>query len=159
MRYLLLFLLPLCLFAHRLNIVIYDDGDHLTLKGYYSARSVCKNCKVQIKAKGFDKVYKTSEKGLLELPKNKLPRGVMQISINGGDGHFEQMKYELDESLLAPKQAPASPDLKQNAKEHERKIVRSRPVIRLLDIGAAVGYVFGVFGVLALVFSRRRAKD
>lgn len=203
MKYLLILLVPCALFAHRLNIVVYDDGDTITLKGYYSAQSVCRNCKVEIQAKDFNKVYKTSEKGLVTLAKKELPKTLMNISINGGDGHFEQMSYKLEQSEEAPTLATDAPDANVNptttgnakaaknevamadmqtssgdtkasgtagahlatgaasattdsAEPKHRAVARSRPEISAYDIGSALGYVFGVFGIIALILSRRK---
>lgn len=207
MKYLLILLVPCALFAHRLNIVVYDDGDTITLKGYYSAQSVCRNCKVEIQAKDFNKVYKTSEKGLVTLAKKELPKTKMNISINGGDGHFEQMSYKLEQSEEAPTLATDAPDANVNptttgnakaakneaamadmqtssgdtkastggtnsttgasasstsgaavsgAEPKHRAVTRSRPEISAYDIGSALGYVFGVFGIIALILSRRK---
>ncbi len=47
-KFLLFFLFSSFLFAHKLNIFLYEENDKIVVNSYFSSGSPCKNCKVEI---------------------------------------------------------------------------------------------------------------
>lgn len=100
MRFLLL--LTLCitttLFAHKLNLFLYDEAGKLYVQSYFTQSSPCKTCEVVL----FDKEHKelakavTNEQGKAVLP---LPSSSFTVVVKATMGHQQQAFYEVQSQI------------------------------------------------------------
>lgn len=94
MRYLLLFLIPVFLFAHALKVFTSIEDNTLKIKSYFTASSPCKQCKVTIETK--DKKYleyKTSNKGEAFIPLELQPISILVVA---SLGHQKSITLDIE---------------------------------------------------------------
>jgi len=80
--------------AHKLNIFVYDEDNTLYIQSYFTKSSPCKNCEVVVEDDSGDTLAKlfTDGEGKASLSVSK---DVVAISVDGGMGHFQKLRYEL----------------------------------------------------------------
>lgn len=171
MRILLVFLLPVLMFAHSLSVTAsYEDGE-LFIESFYGDGSPCKNCEFTVKHKQKE-VYKgkLDNEGVFENPvKLQTP---FDVHMDGGMGHWADVKIEgneMGEKSLVPESTNATVNSidetkireiiraelnKQNAKI-ESMIEKNKSNTEKMLVG--LGYILGIFGLWQL-FGRKKEK-
>ncbi|MDD3462746.1 MAG: hypothetical protein PHW07_03790 [Sulfurospirillaceae bacterium] len=100
MKYLLLItLLCLNLFAHKLYIIADDDGENITIKSYFTRSSFCQECDVIVEDTNQNTLgtYKTDANGIAIFP---LSNNKVNITVSASMGHQNKIEYESTSSLL-----------------------------------------------------------
>ena len=99
MKILILFcLLISSLFAHKLNIFLFEENGNLIISSYFASGSYCKNCKVEFYNLKDEliKEGKTDEKGEYLL---KIPNESLTIKVEAIGGHAAFDKYEVGNKI------------------------------------------------------------
>lgn len=171
MRVLIVFLLPILMFAHSLSVTgSYEDGE-LYIESMFGNGDSCEECPFSIKQKD-NEIYKgvLDESGVFE-QKVKL-KAPFDIHVDGGMGHKADVKIEgnefvkeiessnptdtainsIDETKI--RQIIKSELNKQNAKI-EVMIEKNRSTTEQMLVG--LGYILGIFGLWQL-FIRKTHK-
>lgn len=83
------------LFAHKLNVFLFEENKNLIVSSYFASGAYCKNCKVEFYnlEKKLIKEGKTDEKGeyLIEIPKETL-----EIKVEAIGGHAAFARFDVD---------------------------------------------------------------
>lgn len=91
---------PLSLFAHKLNIYAYTDGDMVYSESYFADGSRCKNCVVEVYDKNTGKAIlegKTDDNGKFSF---KMPEAAsLRLVLKAGAGHQSDYNLSLKEGL------------------------------------------------------------
>ncbi len=171
MKIVILFLLPLFIYAHSLSVTAsYEDGE-LFIESFYGDGNPCKGCKFRVK-EGNKEVFKENldVEGVFEQAvKLKTP---FNVHINGGMGHWADIKIDgnemgeesditnstnttmnsIDETKL--RQIIKSELNKQNTKI-ESLIEKNKSNTEKMLVG--LGYILGIFGLWQLL-ARKKEK-
>jgi len=177
MRILIVFLLPIFMFAHSLSVTAsYEDGE-LYVESMFGNGDSCKNCPFSIKHNGNEIHKGTLDKnGLFEgMVKLKTP---FDVKVDGGMGHSADVsidgnefgeKQEADNSNNSTssinttinsidetkiRQIIKSELNKQNAKI-QVMIEKNKSMTEQMLVG--LGYILGIFGLWQL-FARRQER-
>ena len=169
----LMFFLPLSgVRAHKLNIFAYYEGGKINIESFFSDGTPCRSCRFSI----VDEEGNVLKDGILDSKGQatvpiSLRKGVY-VKVNASMGHMATFH------INPPSKDLSNPPLKKENKsrvsvrlteEELRRIVgeelqkQLRPIImelarlekdKLPKIVAALGYILGVFGILAILKSR-----
>lgn len=167
----LLVLPPYKAIAHRLNVFAYYEDGKVNIESFFSDGTPCRNCRFSI----IDEEGSVLDQGTLDdkgqaIVQMNLKKGVY-IKVNASMGHLATFHLHIEDSS---KTMPRGKDNMDKVKpeltrEELRSIIREeiqnqlRPVImelaklkenRLPKILAAFGYIFGIFGLFALLKGR-----
>jgi nickel transport protein len=165
------------LFAHNLKIFAFQDGEEINGKAYFPGGAKAKDLQVLVLDQNNKKIAQTvtDQQGKFSyLPKQK---GEYVFVVETLDGHkssftvnYEQ-SYQLSDEKT--KQASTQQNLsKQNQrslKEIENIISRQlaplkqqikqyEQTVRMRDVVGAIGYIFGIMGLWALVLKKEDKK-
>ena len=90
--FMLLILFTHILFAHKLNVFVYDENNTLYIYGYFTKSSPCKNCEVTIKNNDGGEIVNlfTDDNGKASI---QMPDTTFAVGMNGGMGHYQEVKY------------------------------------------------------------------
>ena len=168
MRILILFVLPIVLFAHSLSVTAsYEDGE-LFVESYFGDGTPCKECVFTVTNQEKE-VFKNKllhdgsfeEKVSLELP--------FTVYIDGGMGHWADVNIEIDETEVIPSEIENITNIMNPINETKiRQIIRSelnkqnskieviveknRSTLEKMLVG--LGYILGIFGLWQLIAQR-----
>lgn len=94
----LFFLLFSSLFAHKLNIFLFEENENLIISSYFASGAYCKNCKVEFYNLKDEliKEAKTDEKGEFSIKK---PEESLTIKVEAIGGHAAFEKYEVGNKI------------------------------------------------------------
>ena len=175
--------LAFSLYAHRVDIFPYIEGNKLVVECYFSDGTPAKNCKVEI-YKGKEKILegKTDNEGIASFPIDKI-KGEVKIVLIAGMGHraetiyrMEEEKPRLVEALQMEKKENVEEKVEEekekylDEKEIERKIEMAveksiKPLIKMMEeekrrtrfseVVAGIGYILGIFGIISLLYRKK----
>lgn len=113
MSIIIISLSPLSLFAHKLNIYAYTDGDMVNSESYFADGSRCKNCIIEVYEKNTGKTIiegKTDDNGKFSF---KMPEAAsLRLVLKAGAGHQSEYNLSLKEA--------AGTRLKEETKDTKR---------------------------------------
>jgi len=168
MKFLILFLLPIFIYAHSLSVTSSYESEELFIESFYGNGNPCKGCSFGVKKEN-QEVFKGTldNEGVFEqVVKIKAP---FTVHIDGGMGHWADVEIEgneieiesnttnstmqsIDETKI--RQIIRSELNKQNSKI-ESLIEKNKSITEKMLIG--LGYILGIFGLWQL-FSRKKEK-
>lgn len=134
-------------FAHALHIFAQYDGTTISGKAYYSDQTPAAETYVEAVRMGETEpaVYgKTDREGRFSLPFTQ--DGTFNVIIEGAEGHRAEMVVQK----LANQ--PLSSSELQLVRE---EIAQLKDKIYLRDILGGIGYILGIFGLVALLKTRK----
>ena len=157
-------------YAHRVNVFAYPEGDAIVVTAKFSTGSVAKGAAIDVlNAKG-EKLFagKTDTKGLATLP---LPDGFtpqdLTVKLNASEGHVAFWTIPKAD-FVAVSSNETEGDIETRIKEalaaQERQVITPlrEEIARLktrgpgfLEIAGGIGWIFGIFGVVAIIKTRR----
>lgn len=134
------------LFAHGLHLFAQYDGKTLSGKAYYSDQSPAAETYFEVFETGKDQPIvesKTDKMGAFSLPISGNPP--FKVVLEGEEGHrVEHIAEQFTQGLSSGEIALLREDIQ-----------KLKDKIYLHDILGGIGYIFGLFGVLALLRSKK----
>ncbi len=169
----ILFLMPVYLFSHKLNIFAYYEDSKLNVESFFSDGTQCKNCDVKVFDEKNNLIFsgKLDNKGQITINK-KLNNNVV-IKVIASMGHENKFLLKLKKNKKSKKEIVEKKTNSISTKISEekfKKIIREelekqlRPIILLLakiqgnkteKIISGIGYILGIFGLIML-FKRKK---
>lgn len=137
------------LFAHGMHLSAQYDGQQITGKAYYSDQTPAAETYVEaIKPNGTEPVVygKTDKEGRFVLPLTQ--EGTFTVIVEGMEGH----RAEAQVQKIVPQTNTADIQLLRE------EIEQLKNKIYLRDVIGGIGYILGLFGVVALLKARKGAK-
>lgn len=180
--FLIIMVINISVFAHKVNIFAYVEGDRVYTESYFSDGKKCVDSKIEVFDSQGNKLLKglTDEEGKFsfEIPQE----GDLKIVLTASMGHRAEysiladelketagsIKEELEEPVSVVSPEISSLDLKElqllieDALDKKlepimREIKKSKTdKISLTEIIGGIGYIFGIFGIIAYFLSRKR---
>lgn len=95
-----LFVFPIELLAHKVNIYAYADGEMVYAEGYFADGSRCKNCAIEVYDKNTGKILiegKADENGKLSFKSPKADS--LKLVLKAGTGHQSSYYLSLKETI------------------------------------------------------------
>lgn len=178
------FLLIFCVFssqalAHKVNLLVNRQKEVITGESYFADGSPCKKCAIKVYDSKGVKIAetKTDEWGKFILSLSE--RGELKIVVEAGEGHRAEQKIKaltfekfsekrkekikekgenLEENSLIKQTIEDTIDSKlQNLKtELLLEIKKEINKIYLKDIIGGIGYIFGIWGIIAILKNRKK---
>jgi len=169
-------------FAHKVNIFAYIEGDRVYTESYFNDGKKCIDSKIEVFDKQGDKLLEglTDEEG--EFSFEILQEGDLKIVLTASMGHRAEYsiladefrdtagsnKEELEEPVSVVSPEISSLDLKEVQSLIEDVLDKKlEPIMREIkksktdkisptEIIGGIGYIFGIFGIIAYFLSRKR---
>jgi nickel transport protein len=88
-------------FAHKLNVFLYQENDRIFLSAYFASGSVCKECKVFIEDENNKLLQEgfTNKKGEFIITKFT---SYINARVDAGSGHMVEQSLHLNKKVTAP---------------------------------------------------------
>ncbi len=181
--FLIIIIINISAFAHKVNIFAYVEGDKVYTESYFSDGKKCVDSKIEVFDNQGNKLLEglTDEEGTFsfEIPSGD---GDLKLVLTASMGHraeyiiqadeLENIKGLIEEKIEEPVSAvsteTSSIDLKEiqsiiedtldeKLKPLMREIKKSQEdKISLTEIIGGIGYIIGIFGIVAYFLSRKR---
>jgi len=166
------------LFAHRVDIFPYIENGKIVVEGYFSDGTPARNSKVKIYNENGEKIAegKTDEKGICSFP---IPENTdrLKISLIAGMGHRTETSFSIGKEIEQSGNEVKKEEGKKtkNSEETNKKIETDevekaveeaiKPLIKMMeeerrrikisDVIGGIGYILGIFGLIALLYKRK----
>jgi len=169
MRILMIFLLPVFIYAHSLSVTSSYENNELFIESFYGDGNPCKGCEFVVK-KGEKEFYKgnlDNEGVFEEAVKLETP---FDVHIDGGMGHWADVKIEGNEMGEESDVADSTNNTMNSIDETKiRQIIRSelnkqntkieglisKHKSNLEKILVGLGYILGIFGLWQLMLRKK----
>lgn len=167
--------LAFSLYAHRVDVFPYVEGNKFIVEGYFSDGTPAKNSKVEI-YKGKEKIEegKTDSEGIATFPVNKI-KGKVKIVLIASMGHRAETTYSMEEGeekkeVKEEKNVEKVKEGKYSGKKIDKEIEFAvekaiKPLIKMMEeekrrtkfseVIGGIGYILGIFGIIALLYRRK----
>lgn len=180
--FLIIMVVNIPVFAHKVNIFAYVEGDRVYTESYFNDGKKCIDSKIEVFDKQGDKLLEglTDEEG--EFSFEILQEGDLKIVLTASMGHRAEYsiladelrdtagsnKEELEEPVSVVSPEISSLDLKEVQSLIEDVLDKKlEPIMREIkksktdkisptEIIGGIGYIFGIFGIIAYFLSRKR---
>jgi len=180
--FLVIIMMDVSAFAHKVNIFAYVEGGRIYTESYFNDGKKCIDSKIEVFDKQGDKLLEglTDEEGefSFEIPQE----GDLNIILTASMGHRAEYsiladelrdtarsnKEELEEPVSVVSPEISSLDLKEIQSLIEDALDKKlEPIMREIkksqedkisptEIIGGIGYIFGIFGIIAYFLSRKR---
>ena len=181
--FLIIIMINISAFAHKVNIFAYVEGEKIYTESYFNDGKKCVDSKIEVFDNRENKLLEglTDEEGMFsfEIPPEDAIDGDLRIVLIASMGHraeyiirtdelesFEGLVKEKSEEPIPVVSTEISPfDLKENALDEKLELImrEMREIkkfqedrISLTDIVGGIGYIIGIFGIIAYFLSRKR---
>ncbi len=170
---LLLLGLAMPVFAHKLNVFAFVEGNNVSVEAYFSDGTGAKNAKVTVTDKAGDLIDqgRANEKGQYQftLPV-KTGKADLLIKVDAGLGHVASYhlgaeantRPALAGSKTSVTGSASAADIEQAVtraiKPLAREIAELKQKSRLSDIIGGIGYIMGILGVFAYLKYRKESQ-
>ena len=184
--FLIIIMVDVSVFAHKVNIFAYVEGDKVYTESYFSDGKKCVDSKIEVFDNQGDKVLEglTDEEGAFsfEIPSGD---GDLKIVLTASMGHRAEyiiradelgdvaglIEEKIEEPVSAVSPEVSSVDLKEMQSLIENTLdEKLKPIIREMreirksqedrisptEIIGGIGYIIGIFGIIAYFLSRKR---
>jgi nickel transport protein len=184
--FLIIIMINISAFAHKVNIFAYVEGKKIYTESYFSDGKKCVNSNIEVFDNQGNKLLKglTDEEGVFsfEVPPEDVVDGDLKIVLTAGIGHRAEYTIRADElrdvaglieeepeepvSVISPE--TSSVDLKEIQSIIEDALdEKLKPIMREIkksqedkisptEIIGGIGYIIGIFGIIAYFLSRKR---
>ncbi|MFY9084489.1 hypothetical protein [Aliarcobacter cryaerophilus] len=159
MRFFLILVLPIFLFAHKVNLFLDLKDDNLYINSYFANAKPCINCKFKIESNEkvvFEDIL--DEKGEYNY---KTSLNDLKVIVDAGSGHNVSKKIKLQEQKNEEKTVQAE----KTTKEIERLIEENRVLKNQINVlEEQLNYfeifkiVFGLFLIVLIFIILKRVK-
>lgn len=181
--FLIIIMMDVSVFAHKVIIFAYVEGDRVYTESYFSDGKKCMNSKIEVFNNRGDKLLEGLTNGegefSFEVPSED---GDLKIVLTAGMGHRAEYSISADEirgstglikeeseeplSIVSPE--TSSVDLKEIQSIIEDTLdEKLKPIMREIkkfqedkisstEIIGGIGYIIGIFGIIAYFLSRKR---
>ena len=159
MRFFLILILPIFLFAHKVNLFLDLKDDNLYINSYFANAKPCMNCKFKIESNEkviFEDIL--DEKGEYNY---KTSLNDLKVIVDAGSGHTVSKKIKLQEQKNEEKTVQAE----KIDKEIERLIEENRVLKNQINVlEEQLNYfeifkiVFGLFLIVLIFIILKRVK-
>jgi len=184
--FLIIIMVDISVFAHKVNIFAYVEGDKVYTESYFSDGKKCVDSKIEVFDSQGDKVLEglTDEEGAFsfEIPSGD---GDLKIVLTASMGHRAEyiiradelgdvaglIEEKIEEPVSAVSPEVSSFDLKEiqsiiddTLDEKLKPIMREMREIKksqedrisFTEVIGGIGYIIGIFGIIAYFLSRKR---
>jgi len=181
--FLIIVMMDVSVFAHKVNIFAYVEGNKVYTESYFNDGKKCIDSKIEVFDNQGNKLLEslTNEEGMFsfEIP---LGDGDLKIVLTASMGHRAEYSILVDEirgsaglikeeneepiSIVSPKtslvdlkeiQSIIEDSLEEKLKPIMREIKKSQEdKISPTEIIGGIGYIIGIFGIIAYFLSRKR---
>ena len=169
MKVLVFFLLPILIYAHSVSVTASYENKELFIESFYGDGNPCKGCVFRVKKENIE-LYKgkLDEEGVFEqIVKLEIP---FNVHINGGMGHWADVRVEGNEMGEEPKMRNSTNTLNNSIDEIKiRQIIRSElnkqntKIESLIEKNKSttekmlvgLGYILGIFGLWQLMLRKK----
>ena len=184
--FLIIIMVDVSVFAHKVNIFAYVEGDKVYTESYFSDGKKCVDSKIEVFDSQGDKVLEglTDEEGAFsfEIPSGD---GDLKIVLTASMGHRAEyiiradelgdvaglIEEKIEEPVSAVSPEVSSFDLKEiqsiiddTLDEKLKPIMREMREIKkfqedrisFTEVIGGIGYIIGIFGIIAYFLSRKR---
>ena len=181
--FLIIIIMDVSVFAHKVNIFAYVEGDKIYTESYFNDGKKCIDSKIEIFDNRGNKLLEglTDKEGefSFEVPSED---GDLKIILTASMGHRAEYSVSADEirgsaglikeeneepvSIVSPEtslvdlkeiQLMIEDTLDEKLKPIMREIKKSqKDKISLTEIIGGIGYIIGIFGIIAYFLSRKR---
>jgi len=139
--FLIIMMVNISVFAHKVNIFAYVEGDKIYTESYFNDGKMCVDSKIEVFDNQGNKLLEglTDEEGMFsfEIPSKDVI-----------DGDLKEIQ-SLIEDALDKKLKPIMREMIEIKKSQEDKISPT-------EIIGGIGYIIGIFGIIAYFLSRKR---
>lgn len=181
---LLLLVFTSLVLAHKVNIFAYRQKGQVSGESYFADGSPCKKCKIEVYNNKGLKIAETQtdESGKFVLATEE--RGELKVVVDVGEGHraehklealsFEKKSENLSSSQEKKEKKSSSLEefstLKQAVEESMdnklqmfkvellSEVKREISKVYIRDIIGGIGYIFGVWGLIAILKNRKKSS-
>jgi len=173
--FIFLFLSSINLFAHRVDVFPYIENGKIVVEGYFSDGTPARNSKVEIYNEKGEKITegKTNEKGFCSFP---IPENSQRLKIVliASMGHRAEIFFSSEEKFEDSSNEGEKEEVEKVKKMNEKlekdeleKAVEKaiKPLIKMMekerrktrisDVIGGIGYILGIFGLIALLYKRK----
>jgi len=173
--FIFLFLSSINLFAHRVDVFPYIENGKFVVEGYFSDGTPARNSKVEIYNEKGGKIAEgeTSEEGICSFP---IPENSQRLKIVliAGMGHRaetffsteKKFKHSSNEGEKEEVEKVKEMNEKAEKDEVEKAVEEAiKPLIKMMeeerrrarisDVIGGIGYILGIFGLIALLYKRK----
>ena len=187
--FLIIIMMDVSAFAHKVNIFAYVDGDKVYTESYFNDGKKCVDSKIEVFDNQGNKLLEglTDEDGMFsfEIPSEDVVDGGLKVVLTASMGHRAEyiipaneprgvtglIKEKIEERVSAVSPEVSLLDLKEIQSIIENTLdEKLKPIIgemreikksqedRILptEIIGGVGYIIGIFGIIAYFLSRKR---
>jgi len=184
--FLIIIMINISAFAHKVNIFAYVEGDKVYTESYFNDGKKCIDSKIEAFDKQGNKLLEglTDKEGTFsfEVPAEGVIDGDLKLVLTASMGHRAEyiiradelgdikglMEENIEEPVSAVYTETSSIDLKEiqsiiedtldeKLKPIMREIKKSQEdKISLTEIIGGIGYIIGIFGIIAYFLSRKR---
>lgn len=98
MRFLLILLVPIFMFAHKVNLFLDVKDDNLYINSYFGNSKPCKNCKFKIESRdGVIFEDRLDEKGEYSY---KSANDFFKVTVDAGSSHFVSKEIKVSKKII-----------------------------------------------------------
>ncbi len=184
--FLIIIMMDISVFAHKVNVFAYAEGDKVYTESYFNDGKMCVDSKIEVFDNQGNKLLEglTDEEGMFsfKIPSEDVIDGGLKIVLSASLGHRAEYIISADEirgsaglikeepeepvSLISPE--TSSVDLKEIQSIIEDTLdEKLKPIMREIkksqedkisptEIIGGIGYIIGIFGIIAYFLSRKR---
>jgi len=184
--FLIIMMINIPVFAHKVNIFAYVEGDKVYSESYFNDGKKCVDSKIEVFDNQGDKLLEglTDEEGMFsfEIPPEDVIDGDLKIVLIASMGHRAEytisadelgdtvgsIKEKLEEPVSVVSPEVSSFDLKEIQSLIEDALDKKlKPIMKEIkksqedkisptEIIGGIGYIIGIFGIIAYFLSRKR---
>ena len=187
--FLIIIMMDVSIFAHKVNIFAYVEGDKVYTESYFNDGKMCVDSKIEVFNNQGNKLLEglTDEEGMFsfKIPSEDVIDGDLKVVLTASMGHRAEyviptnelrgiaglIKEKFEEPIPAVSPEISSFDLKEIQLLIEDALDKKlEPVMREMreikksqedkvsptEIIGGIGYIIGIFGIVAYFLSRRR---
>ena len=151
--FLIIIVINISVFAHKVNIFAYVEGDRIYTESYFNDGKKCVDSKIEVFDNQGNKLLEglTNQEGVFsfQVPQND---GDLKIVLNASMGHRAEYTItadELKDAVEVIKEGLEEPISSERKDESSFKISPT-------EIIGGIGYIVGIFGIIAYFLSRKR---
>jgi len=172
--FIFLFFSSINLFAHRVDVFPYIENGKIVVEGYFSDGTPARNSKVEIYNEKGGKIAEgeTNKEGICSFP---IPENNQRLKIVliASMGHRAETIFTFGKEIKKSVQGVKKEEEKEkksitevNAIEVEKSVEEAiKPLIKMMeeerrririsDVIGGIGYILGIFGLIALLYKRK----
>jgi len=184
--FLIIIMMDVSVFAHKVNIFAYVEGDKVYTESYFNDGKKCVDSKIEVFDNQGNKLLEglTDEEGMFsfEIPSEDVIDGDLKVVLTASMGHRAEYIIPANElrgvtGLIKERSEESIPDVSPEISSLDLKEIQSlvgdaldkklEPIMREIkksktdkisptEIIGGIGYIIGIFGIIAYFLSRKR---